>query len=95
MTHTKKLSISEILNIKSVAVVGVSPNFGYYWVYSMLQWEHDLKIWFVSRSGGEALGHRILANIEEIPEKIDYAIIRVPYNIVPEALRKCHKQGAK
>ncbi len=95
MTHTKKLSIAEILNIKSVAVVGVSPNFGYYWVYSMLQWEHDLKIWFVSRSGGEALGHRILANIEEIPEKIDYAIIRVPYHIVPETLRKCHKQGAK
>jgi acyl-CoA synthetase (NDP forming) len=95
MTPLKKPTISEILNIKSVAVVGVSPSFGYYWVYSMLQWDHNLRVWFVSRSGGEVLGHKIFTNIEEIPEKIDYAIIRVPYKIVPDTLRRCHKQGAK
>jgi len=95
MTLTKKPSIAEILDIKSVAVVGVSPNFGYYWVYSMLQWEHNLRLWFISRRGGEILGHKILTQIDEIPEKIDYAIIRVPYTIVPQTLRECYKQGAK
>ncbi|MFW9964405.1 MAG: CoA-binding protein [Candidatus Sifarchaeia archaeon] len=95
MNHPKKPSISEILEIKSVAVVGVSPSMGYYWAHSMLQWEHDLRLWFVSRRGGEVLGHKILTNIEDIPEKIDYAIIRVPYRVVPETLRKCHEQGAK
>ncbi|MFW9963860.1 MAG: CoA-binding protein [Candidatus Sifarchaeia archaeon] len=95
MTQTKKPSISEILDIKSVAVVGVSPSMGYYWAHSMLQWEHDLRVWFVSRSGGEVLDHKILTSIEDIPEKIDYAIIRVPYKAVPETLKDCHRKGAK
>ncbi|MHA3963117.1 MAG: CoA-binding protein [Candidatus Thorarchaeota archaeon SMTZ1-45] len=95
MTQTMKPSISDILNIRSVAIVGVSPSMGYYWAHSMLQWEHDLRVWFVSRSGGEVLGHKILTSVEDIPEKIDYAIIRVPYKAVPEALRECHRQGAK
>jgi len=95
MTQTKKLSISEILDIKSVAIIGVSQSMGYYWAHSMLQWEHDLRVWFVSKRGGEVLDHKILTNIEDIPEKIDYAIIRVPYRAVPQTLRECHKQGAK
>jgi len=95
MTPAKKPTISELLDIKSVAVVGVSQSMGYYWAHSMLQWEHDLRLWFVSRRGGEILGHKILANIDDIPEPIDYAIIRVPYRAVPETLRLCHKKGAR
>ncbi|MFW9892664.1 MAG: CoA-binding protein [Candidatus Thorarchaeota archaeon] len=95
MTPAKKPTISEILDIKSVVVIGVSASMGYYWAHSMLQWEHDLKVWFVSRRGGEVLGHTILSSIEEIPGKIDYAIIRVPYGVVPETLRECHKKGIR
>jgi acyl-CoA synthetase (NDP forming) len=95
MTLSKKPSIAEILNIKSLAVIGVSANFGYYWVHSLAEWKHNLTVWFVSRSGGEVLGHKILTSIDEIPGKIDYAIIRVPYNIVPKTLRECHEKGAK
>jgi len=93
--NPKKPTISEVLDIKSVAVVGVSPSMGYYWAHSMLQWEHDLRVWFISRRGGEVRGHKILESIEDIPEQIDYAIIRVPYKFVPETLRECHKKGAK
>ena len=95
MTQTKKLSISDILDIKSVAIIGVSQSMGYYWAHSMLQWEHDLRVWLVSKREGEVLNHKILTSIEDIPEKIDYAIIRVPYSAVPQTLRDCHKQGAK
>ncbi len=95
MTHVKKPTISDVLDAKSVAVIGVSASMGYYWAHSMLQWEHDLKVWFVSKRGGEVLGHKILTSIEEIPESIDYAIIRVPYRVVPETLRECHKKGAR
>jgi acyl-CoA synthetase (NDP forming) len=95
MTQTKKPSISEILNITSVAIIGVSQSMGYYWAHSMLQWEHDLRVWLVSKREGEVLNHKILTRIEDIPEKIDYAIIRVPYRAVPQTLRDCHKQGAK
>ncbi len=95
MKHAKKPTISEVLDIKSVAVIGVSQSMGYYWAHSMLQWEHDLKIWLVNRRGGEALGREILTSIEEIPEDIDYAILRVPYRAVPQTLRDCHKKGVK
>ncbi|MFW9813136.1 MAG: CoA-binding protein [Candidatus Thorarchaeota archaeon] len=93
--NPEKPTISEILNIKSVAVIGVSASMGYYWAHSMLQWEHDLRVWFVSRRGGEVRGHKILESIDEIPENIDYAIIRVPYKVVPNTLRDCHRKGAR
>jgi acyl-CoA synthetase (NDP forming) len=95
MAPSKKPTISEILDIKSVAIVGVSQSMGYYWAHSMMQWEHNLKIWLVNKRGGEALGQRILTSVGGIPEKIDYAILRVPYRVVPQTLRECHEKGAK
>lgn len=95
MTSTKKPTIKEILDIHSVAIVGVSEKLGYYWVHSMLQWEHELKIWLVSKKEGEVLGHKIYTSLAEVPEDIDYAIIAVPFKYVPQALRECHAKGAK
>ncbi len=95
MTVIKKPTIEEMLDIKSVAIVGVSANLGYYWVHSMLQWEHDLKIWLISKKDGEVLGHKLYHSVLEIPEKIDYAIIAVPYRAVPETLKQCYEKGAK
>ncbi len=95
MTHPKKPTIAEVLDIKSVAIVGVSPSMGFYWVHSMMQWEHDLKMWFISPRGGEVLGHKILTSMEEIPGEVDYAIIRVPYRFVPTILHDCDKKGVK
>jgi acyl-CoA synthetase (NDP forming) len=95
MTLTEKPTIKEILDIRSVAIVGVSEKLGYYWVHSMLQWDHQLKIWLVSKREGEVLGHKIYTNLADIPERIDYAIIAVPYAYVPQALEDCHAKGAK
>lgn len=95
MTNHKRPTISEMLDIKSVAIIGVSASMGFYWAHSMLQWQHNLKVWLVSRTAGEALGHKIYQNLDEIPEPIDYAIIRVPYSAVPEVLKQASKKGAK
>jgi acyl-CoA synthetase (NDP forming) len=95
MTLAKKPTIKEILDIRSVAIVGVSEKLGYYWVHSMLQWDHKLKVWLVSRREGEVLGHRIYTSLADVPENIDFAIIAVPYKYVPQALRECHAKGAK
>ncbi|MGQ4912400.1 MAG: CoA-binding protein [Candidatus Thorarchaeota archaeon] len=88
-------TISEMLQIQSVAIVGVSANLGYYWAHSMLQWDHDLKVWLVSRKGGEVRGHTILRSVDDIPGKIDYAIIAIPYKYVPQALIDVAKKGAR
>jgi acyl-CoA synthetase (NDP forming) len=95
MTKTNRPSITDILEIKSVAIVGVSVRMGYYWVHSMLQWKHDLDLYLVAKKEGEALGHKIFTSLSELPKKIDYAIIAVPYIAVPQVLRECHEQGAK
>ncbi len=91
----KRLSIKDILDIQSVAIIGVSAKMGYYWAHSMLQWDHNLRVWLVSLNGGEVLGHKILTSIDEIPEKIDYTIVAVPYKAVPSVLRECAAKGVK
>ncbi|NHJ15140.1 MAG: hypothetical protein EAX95_15765 [Candidatus Thorarchaeota archaeon] len=95
MNTIERPSIEEMLKIKSVAIIGVSPSMGYYWAHSMLQWPHDLKVWLVSRSGGEALGHKIYTSLSEVPGQIDYAIIRVPYHSVSNVLKEASEKGAK
>ncbi|MHA1929924.1 MAG: CoA-binding protein, partial [Candidatus Thorarchaeota archaeon] len=95
MTAIQRPSIKEMLDIKSVAIIGVSMKMGYYWAHSMLQWDHDLKVWLVSRSGTEALGQKIYHNLDEVPEKIDYAIIAVPWKYAPQVIQECADKGAK
>ncbi|MHA1948870.1 MAG: CoA-binding protein [Candidatus Thorarchaeota archaeon] len=95
MTSSKRPSIADILDIKKVAIVGVSVRMGYYWTHSMLQWEHDLDLYLVARKEGEVMGRKIYSSLSNLPEKIDYAIVAVPYKAVPQVLKECHEQGAK
>ncbi|MHA1135709.1 MAG: CoA-binding protein [Candidatus Thorarchaeota archaeon] len=95
MMQQNKPTIAEMLDIKSVAIIGVSAKLGYYWAHSMLQWESDLNVWLVSHRGGEVLGHKIHQSFDEIPEKIDYAIIAVPYKYVPQTLDQLNEKEVK
>ncbi|MHA2135426.1 MAG: CoA-binding protein [Candidatus Thorarchaeota archaeon] len=95
MNPLARPSISEMLDIKSVAIIGVSANMGYYWSNSMIQWPHDLKLWLVSKSGGEVFGRKIYTATSEIPEDFDYAIVAVPYRFVSDVLKECAEKGAK
>jgi len=95
MTDKKKPTIAEMLDIKSLAIVGVSAKLGYYWAHSMLQWEHDLKVWLVSHREGEVSGHKIYQNLLDVPSKIDFAVIAVPYKYVLQTLSECYEKGAK
>ncbi len=95
MTPIDRPSISEMLDISSVAIVGVSAKMGYYWPHSMLQWEHDLKVWLVSRSEGEVLGHKIYRDLDDVPDNIDYVIVSVPNRYVPEVIEKAARKGAR
>jgi acyl-CoA synthetase (NDP forming) len=94
MNSIVRSTISEMLEIKSVAIVGVSAKMGYYWAHSMLQWDHNLKVWLVSRSGEEVLAHKIYRSLLDIPEPVDYVILAVPLRAVPEVL-ECAQKGVK
>ncbi|MCK5301704.1 MAG: CoA-binding protein, partial [Candidatus Thorarchaeota archaeon] len=54
-----------------------------------------LKVWLVSRSGEEVLGHKIYRNLLDIPEPVDYVIIAVPLRVVPEVLKECAQKDVK
>ncbi|MHA2424113.1 MAG: CoA-binding protein [Candidatus Thorarchaeota archaeon] len=95
MSLVNRPTLKEVVDIKNVAIVGVSMKLGYYWAHSMLQWDHDLNVYLISRSGGNVLGHEILTDIKMIPTDIDYAIIAVPRKYVPDVLRQCSAKGAK
>ena len=95
MTRTDRPTISDMLKIRSVGIIGASAGMGYYWPHSMLQWPHDLKVWLVSKSGGDVLGHKIYTSVAEVPEDFDYAIIAVPSRYVPDILKDVVKKGAK
>ena len=95
MNSIVRPTISEMLEIKSVAIVGVSAQMGYYWPHSMLQWDHNLKVWLVSKSGEEVLGHKIYRSLLDIPESVDYVILAVPLRAVPEVLKECAQKGVK
>jgi len=95
MNPLTRPTISDMLKIKSVAIVGVSVKLGYYWAHSMLQWKHDLDVHLVSRSGGEVLGHQIYTDVSEIPTDIDYAILAIPRKYVPQVLKQVSDKGAK
>lgn len=84
-----------MLKIESIAIIGASSRMGYYWPHSMLQWPHDLKIWLVSKSEKEALGHHVYQNLSEVPDKVDYAIIAVPYKHVAQVVDECIAKGVK
>jgi acyl-CoA synthetase (NDP forming) len=95
MHQSERPSIKEMLDIKSVAIVGVSANLGYYWAHSMLQWNHNLDVHLISLKPGEVLGKTIHPSLDDIQGTIDYAIIAVPYKHVPQTVRDVQKKGAK
>jgi acyl-CoA synthetase (NDP forming) len=95
MKALSRPTIPEMLDVKRVAIVGVSAKLGYYWVYSMLQWEHDLDVWLISKSGGKVLGRQIHTDLQQIPGNIDYAIIAVPKKYVASVLKEVSEKGAK
>ena len=95
MSPVNRPTLADVVDIKSVAIVGVSMKLGHYWAHSMLQWDHTLNVHLVSRSGGNVLGQEILTDINQIPTDIDYAIIAIPRKYVPEVLKQCSAKGAK
>ncbi|RDE17547.1 MAG: hypothetical protein C4K49_02230 [Candidatus Thorarchaeota archaeon] len=95
MPPQARTTLSDMLKIDSVAIIGITSRMGYYWPHSMLQWPHDLKLWLVSKNEKEALGQHVYESLSEIPDKIDFAIIAVPYKYVVQVVNDCIAKGVK
>lgn len=98
MTTEIKKDLAPLFCPRSIAVIGASTNpfkMGHNCVKSLVESRFKGKIYIVNNKGEEVLGIRPYRSITEIPERIDLAIIAIPAQQVPEALRNCALKGAK
>jgi acyl-CoA synthetase (NDP forming) len=77
---------------KSIAVVGVSQNIfkvGSVWLKALVDAGFRGAIYPIHPRGGEFLGLKVYTSIKEIPEVVDYVIVSIPREAVPELLDDC------
>jgi len=101
MEETGKWAHSEqifdrIFHPKNVAIVGVSPKgagFGGGILSSLSAIGFSGEIYPVNQRGGQLNSRKIFQSLDEIPQQVDFAIIAVPAEHVPETLEKCRVMG--
>jgi acyl-CoA synthetase (NDP forming) len=83
---------------KSIAVVGISQNIfkvGSLWLKAIIDAGFRGAIYPIHPRGGEFLGLKVYSSIKEVPEIVDYVIVSIPREAVPELLDDCaHKVKA-
>ena len=82
----------------AIAIIGVSSDinglgFGAGMFRSITSMGFEGKIYPVNPKGGEIAGLEIYKRLEDIPEQIDFAIIAVNAQYVPETLESCLRCG--
>jgi len=98
---TKKEILREFEPIfypKSIAVVGVSRNVfkvGSIWLKAVMDAGFSGPIYPINPRGGEFLGLKVYTSVREIPGIVDYVIVSIPREAVPNLLDDCaHKVKA-
>jgi acyl-CoA synthetase (NDP forming) len=90
--------IREILEAKSVAVIGASRDAGKpgaLLLYVLKDVGYQGNVAGVNPQGGEVFGFTLYRNLEEIPFNVDLAVLLIPPRFIPEALRECARKGVK
>jgi acetyltransferase len=90
--------LDSLLYPKAVAVMGASRTpgkVGYAVVANLIQGGYEGDIVPINPSGGEVLGHRLYASLEEYGKTIDLSVIAVPTAAVKGAVISSLRAGAK
>jgi len=90
----KKIDL--LFNPKSVAVIGASRDqkkIGHVIFRNFLEWKFKGKVFPVNPSTKKLLGRKCYANVKDIKETIDLAVLSIPAKFVPKALEECGRKG--
>ena len=90
------MDYQRLLQPESMAVIGVSRHNNRHpanIVYRKNRLRYPLKVFAVNPGGGELQGDRLYKRAEEIPEKVDLAVIAVRADMVPDTLAQCISAG--
>ena len=97
--QTIPTNYERIFHPQSIAIIGVSAEsggtgFGSGMLRAIKTMGFEGKIFPVNPKGGNLDGLQIYKQVEDIPEKVDFAIITVSAKYVPEVLEGCLKKGS-
>lgn len=95
MDHT---ALNSLYRPKSIAIIGASAQpgkIGYSVIKNLVDSKYEGKIYPVNLKATEILGLKCYPTIQEIPEKVDAAVITIPAEFVPDVLENCGKKGVK
>ena len=77
---------------RSIAVVGVSQNMfkaGSVWLKALVDAGFKGRIYPIHPNGGEFSGLKAYSSIKEVPEIVDYVIVSIPREAVPQLMDDC------
>jgi acyl-CoA synthetase (NDP forming) len=80
----------------SIAIIGASSNLietG--WVKRLLDFGYKGKIYPVNRKAKEISGIKAYPNILDVSDSVEYAILNIPAENTPQAMRDCAAKGVK
>lgn len=83
---------------KGIAVVGVSASaekLGYGVARNLVASGYAGAIHLVSQKKGELLGRPLYADLDSVPDPVDLAVLIVPAEATPDALRACGNRGIR
>jgi acetyltransferase len=93
-----KEQLDNLLNPKSVAVIGASNTFGK-WGYNVLNrvlsHKQGREIYAVNNKEVEVMGMKAYKSVVEVPGPVDFAVITVPFQDVPAAMEDCVRKGVR
>jgi acetyl coenzyme A synthetase (ADP forming)-like protein len=92
------MRLDYFFNPKTVAVIGASHKpgkIGYVVFTNFLGNISERKVYAVNVDTTPIIGQKVYKSIKQIPDDIDLAVIVVPAEFVPQALKECVEKGVK
>jgi acetyltransferase len=89
-------TLTAFIRPTGVVVVGVSSaaeKLGHGIARNVVASGYAGAIQFVGRGGGELFGRRLYADVADVPDPVDLAVLAVPAQAMPDVLRACGTRG--
>ncbi|MBS1868816.1 MAG: GNAT family N-acetyltransferase [Actinobacteria bacterium] len=91
-------AMDSVLRPRSLAVVGASPKpgtIGGAVFRKLVDGDFAGDLYAVNRNGGEVLGHRVYASVDELPGELEAAVLAVPAEQCVAVARACAARGVR
>jgi len=84
--------LKQFMEPKSIAIIGASRRTGeeaFNILENLLSYGYKGRIYPVNPNASEILGVKTYPSVEELPEKVDLAVISLPRSLVPGIIKEC------